>query len=164
MANLESTSQASKQPEGNGDLVGPSRPDLRVQTIDQFHTAITECSEQLGKAFAILKQVNDEGLAKKGDSFQQAQRRLAAAIDALDPIARVIKGEASQLPAIVSWLKEATEGLEQLQKDTNRISQIPNLEEQRKQLQEILYKFPALTGSIEILPPLQKARKHFRRE
>ncbi len=165
MTNLERTSTASTQPEGNGALVGPSRPDMRVQTLDQFKTAVTESSEQLASAFAILKQVNDEGLANKSDAFQQAQRLLAAAIEALDPIAKVIEGQAAQLPANASWLQEATEGLEALQKDIKLTSQTLNPKEQSTQIQQILFKFPPLTGSIESqLPPLQRALKELRRE
>jgi len=165
MTNLEPTSTASTRPGGISALVGPSRPVMRVKTLDQFIKAVTESSEQLASAFTILKQVNDEGLANKSDAFQQAQRHLAAAIEALEPIAIVLEGQAAQLPANASWLQEATEGLGALHEEIELISRTSTPKEQSTQINQILFKFPPLTGSIESqLPPLEKALQELRHE
>ena len=166
MSNLETTPKAPTQPEGIGALHGPSRPDMRAKTLDQFQAAITESSVQLARAFAILTQVGNESPTKKSDSFQGAQRHLAAAIAALEPIALVIEGQATQLPAIASWLNAATSGVRKLLTATEAVSRTEDPEIQSAKLKEVVFQFPSLTDALENLmrPPIQDARKQLRSE
>jgi hypothetical protein len=166
MADLDPPHKAPTQPLTLAALHVPSRSDKRAKTLELFQGAVTESSVQLAKAFTLLREAVEVTPSGKAEPLKIAQKHIASSIAALEPIALVIEGQASELPAIATWLVTATEGLRELLRETGSAQRITDPTAREAKIKSLIYQFPLLTEELEnlIQPPLKDAQRHLQQK